>query len=73
MLKLLENVLVQFFVQAAEHLLLSQTRGVFDNQMAGLANNFKINCPECKAVECWKPAPEDEQVVVKQKDNNAAV
>ncbi|MFA6527039.1 MAG: hypothetical protein WCT20_01305 [Candidatus Babeliales bacterium] len=32
-----------------------QTRGVIDQSMSGLANNYSIACPHCKKID-WYPA-----------------
>ena len=32
-----------------------ETRGIIDETMAGLANNFSIMCPHCKQID-WYPA-----------------
>lgn len=60
LLKLLEKPLADFFVRTVEHYLLTPKKGVVEDCMSGLANNyFKIECPQCKEIGSWMPAPDD--------------
>ncbi len=36
-----------------------ETRGFFDNKLAFFANGADLQCPACKKVAPWVPAPED--------------
>jgi hypothetical protein len=61
-IKLFADVVVKFLVNAAEHYLLTAKKGIISDQMSGLANNFKIECPRCKHIGGWEPAPDDDQL-----------
>ena len=55
-LKLIAPAAISFIISAISQKFSSTTRGIVDESMAGLANNFAITCPNCKAVDCWYPA-----------------
>ncbi len=56
LLKLIAPAAITFIISAITHKFSNETRGIVDESMAGLANNFAITCPNCKAVDCWYPA-----------------
>ncbi len=59
LLKLFIKPIVVILVAAIEAKLsaIILTRGFIDGQMAALANNFEIACPNCKAADTpWDPA-----------------
>jgi hypothetical protein len=59
----LEKPLAEFFVRAVESYLSTPKKGVLDDCMAGAANIcFKIECPICKSIGSWVPAPEKIQL-----------
>jgi hypothetical protein len=57
-----KSSVVAFLVETIKHYFLTQTRGFVDSQMAGLANNFNINCPTCKVAGSWEPAPDKDTI-----------
>lgn len=52
-LKMIVKEAVPFVMSALKDKFLSRTKGFFDNQMVGPANNFSVPCPNCKKFECW--------------------
>ena len=58
LIKAIEVAAVPLLVLAIKRLFATETRGFLDSHMAGLANNFKIVCPNCKKYVCWDPTPE---------------
>ncbi len=73
LIKVLESVMVNFIVQMAKDWLSILTRGVVDDQMASLANNFKISCPNCESIGHWDPAPEINKVKNNKKTKNSQI
>ena len=69
---LIKNILIAtaipLFIAMMKHWLLTPTKGLIDSTMAGLANNFAMECPQCKRSDKpWDPAPEKESRISKQK------
>lgn len=47
----------------------AETRGIIDESMAGLANNFAIACPGCKrADEPWDPVQDKKSKKINQEN-----
>lgn len=72
---LIKNVLVAvaipLFIAMIKHWLSTPTKGFIDSTMAGLANNFAMECPQCKrADKPWDPAPVKKPKTLKQENEN---
>lgn len=78
--KLIAPVLVSYFIGLMTQKLLTQTkwitdgetRGFIDGNMAGLAKNFSIACPNCGKIN-WYPASGPKPKEVKGKSKQAVV
>lgn len=66
----IESGIAAFFIVAMKHYFLTQTKGFIDSHMAGLANNFAIQCPKCKKADVWDPAPGKENIVISKNDES---
>ncbi len=66
LLKAIVIASVPFVLAAIKNLLLTPTRGLINDTMAGLANNFKIKCPKCKKRCCWEALSESNKGTVVQ-------
>jgi hypothetical protein len=73
LLKIIVVTAIPFLIAAIKQKLSTETRGFIDGSMAGLANNFKITCPNCKQVENWYPASGKKPKKVKQKNESAVI
>lgn len=61
---------IPLLIAMMQKTLSTQTRGLIDGTMAGLANNFSITCPNCKkADEPWYPGTQQKPKKIKQKTN----
>ncbi len=49
-----------------------ETRGIIDNSMAGLAQNFSIACPNCGQIH-WYPASGPKPKKLKEKSKQAVI
>lgn len=80
LMKLIAPVLVPFFVGLIAQKLSTQTKGVpdgdtrgfIDENMAGLAKNFSIACPNCGQIN-WYPTSGPKPKKVKEKSKQAVV
>ncbi|MFH1643635.1 MAG: hypothetical protein ABIA74_00470 [bacterium] len=70
LLKFIVPAALPFLISAINQKLSDKTRGIIDESMAGLANNFAIACPNCKAIDCWYPASGKKPKKLKSKNEN---
>ena len=74
-LKLIIPTAIPFIISAINHKLSNETnntRGVIDESMAGLANNFSIACPHCKQVD-WYPASGEKPKKLESKSKDVVI
>ncbi|MCF7799991.1 hypothetical protein K9L05_03995 [Candidatus Babeliales bacterium] len=71
-LKLIVPAAVSFIISAVANKLskeTSESRGIIDETMSGLANNFSIECPHCKQID-WSPISCKKTNKLNQKEEN---
>lgn len=73
LVKIFKDVVVQFIVEALKEKLSNPKRGIIDDSMSGLANNFSMACPKCGQIGLWEPAGEapKKEAAVKESSKKA--
>lgn len=69
----LEKVVIEALIAIITKQISTSKRGILDNHMTGLANNFKIACPRCKTMGSWEAFPEEIKGVIEKEGKNIHV